>query len=112
MHKPSGLGVYAMDQWEKAKGSQRPSNNFVRFEAQPFLCRCSHCLSAVNIDLSYGGGAAPFVKNSRPDTNVWYVKPFWRKTWTPAGATTLFGEYGQYNDQFAAGTNAPPASRR
>ena len=27
------------------------------------------------------------------------------ETWSPAGATTLFGEYGQYNDQFAAGTN-------
>ncbi len=42
---------------------------------------------------------SPFVTQSNPDTNVWYMKPFWRKTWTPAGATTLFGEYGQYNDQ-------------
>jgi hypothetical protein len=31
------------------------------------------------------------------------VKPFWRKLWSPLGATTLFGEYGQYNDQFNAG---------
>jgi hypothetical protein len=41
------------------------------------------------------------------DSEVWYVKPFWRKAWSPMGATTLFGEYGQYNDQFGgiAGAN-------
>ena len=83
MHKPSGLGVYGMYQWEKAKGSA--FENFVGAEG--------------NI---IDGFDPVFFKNSRPDTNVWYVKPFWRKTWTPAGATTLFGEYGQYNDQFNA----------
>ena len=83
MHKPSGLGVYGMYQWEKAKGSA--FENFVGFEG--------NVIDGLNT-VSF--------KNSRPDTNVWYVKPFWRKTWTPAGATTLFGEYGQYNDQFNA----------
>ena len=39
-----------------------------------------------------------FTQNN-PDTDAWYVKPFWRKTWSPLGATTLYGEYGQYNDQ-------------
>ena len=41
------------------------------------------------------------------DTEVWYVKPFWRKVWWAAGATVLYGEYGQYDDQFAglAGNN-------
>ncbi len=51
-------------------------------------------------------------------TNVWYLKPFIKRAWNPAGATVLYGEYGQYNDQFAtlggadlcgafgAGTNA------
>jgi porin-like protein len=34
------------------------------------------------------------------DTNAWYVKPFIKRTWTPLGATVLFGEYGEYNDQF------------
>ena len=41
------------------------------------------------------------------------MKPFWRKVWGSMngvglgalGATTFYGEYGQYNDQFAAGTN-------
>ncbi len=48
-----------------------------------------------------------------PDTDVWYVKPFWRKTWGAAngvglgalGATTFYGEYGQYNDMYVAGDN-------
>ena len=34
------------------------------------------------------------------------MKPFWRKTWSPIGATTIFGEWGQYNDQFAAGAGS------
>ena len=59
----------------------------------------------LNIDLTFTGLNGPAFVQSNPDTDVWYIKPFWRKTWSPAGATTLFGEYGQYNDQFAAGTN-------
>jgi len=34
------------------------------------------------------------------DTDVWYLKPFIKRTWNPAGATVLYGEYGQYNNQF------------
>ena len=49
-------------------------------------------------------------KINNPQTDVWYVKPFWRKVWGSMngvglgslGATTLYGEYGQYNDQFAS----------
>ena len=45
---------------------------------------------------------------------MWYVKPFWRKVWGSMngvglgslGATTFYGEYGQYNDQFDAGAIA------
>jgi hypothetical protein len=33
------------------------------------------------------------------DTDAWYIKPFWKATWNAAGATVLYGEYGQYNDQ-------------
>ena len=83
MHKPSGLGIYGMYQHEKARG--KGFENFVGLEGN-----------------SIDGFNPVFFKNSTPDTNVWYVKPFWRKTWTPAGATTIFGEYGQYNDQFNA----------
>ena len=55
-------------------------------------------------------GRAQFFKINNPQTDVWYVKPFWRKVWGSMngvglgslGATTLYGEYGQYNDQFAS----------
>jgi hypothetical protein len=70
MHKPSGLGIYGLYQHEEVGGHYT-------FEA------------AGNI-LTFG----------LPDTNVWYVKPFWRKAWSPIGATVLYGEYGQYNDQY------------
>jgi hypothetical protein len=29
---------------------------------------------------------------------MWGIKPFWRKAWSPLGVTTIYGEYGQYND--------------
>jgi hypothetical protein len=34
------------------------------------------------------------------DTNVWFVKAGIKRTWTPLGATVLWGEGGQYQDQF------------
>ena len=37
-----------------------------------------------------------------PDGDVWYLKPFIKRNWNPAGATVLYGEYGQYNDQYAS----------
>src|SRR6185312_11034083 len=73
MHKPSGLGVYGLYQTEDSPGSVTNLNNNPTFGSQ--------------------------IK--APDTNTWYVKPFWRKSWSPVGATTLFGEYGQYNDMFS-----------
>ena len=49
---------------------------------------------------------------STPDTDAWYVKPFWRKTWGhergglgALGATILYGEYGQYERPVRAGSN-------
>ncbi len=40
-------------------------------------------------------------------TDAWFLKPFIKRSWNDAGATTFFGEYGQYNDQYGgvAGTN-------
>jgi len=35
------------------------------------------------------------------DTDVWYMKAGIRRTFTPVGATVIFGQYGQYEDQFA-----------
>jgi hypothetical protein len=34
-------------------------------------------------------------------TDAWYLKPFIHKAWMPIGATTFYGEYGQYNNQMA-----------
>jgi hypothetical protein len=46
-----------------------------------------------------------------PDTDMWGVKPFWRKNWGSAngvglgqvGATTFYAEYAQYNDMYGLG---------
>ena len=35
------------------------------------------------------------------DTDTWFVKAGIKKAWMPAGATVLFGEWGQYNDMFS-----------
>ena len=43
-----------------------------------------------------------------PNTDVWYLKPFVKgHWWNSAGATIFYGEWGQYNDQYASlvGTN-------
>ena len=59
-----------------------------------------------------------FFRVNKPETDAWYVKPFWRKVWSmngvglgSLGATTIYGEYGRYNDQFAAGQLAAIAGR-
>ena len=41
------------------------------------------------------------------DTDVWYVKAGIKRAWMPAGATVLFGEWGQYNDQFSGALRQP-----
>jgi hypothetical protein len=107
LHKPSGLGIYALGQWENSGGSQASGLGLtsVSLDGLTLGLPVFPLPASVNIDLNYVGGNTPSVVQNNPDTQVWYVKPFWRKTWSAAGATTLFGEYGQYNDQFAAGTN-------
>jgi len=81
LHKPSGLGIFGQYTHEETGGH---SSNFLGFDSE-FI------------------GADPvFFNISTPTADTWYLKPFWRKTWSPIGATTLFGEYGQYNDQFNA----------
>jgi hypothetical protein len=83
MHKPSGLGIYAMASWELA---------------DDFKFNC----------INSGDGSClinPIVQGHRDlaDTDMWGVKPFWRKAFTPLGATVLYGEYAQYNDYFGLG---------
>jgi hypothetical protein len=82
MHKPSGLGIYGMYQHEET-------------DARVFFC---------DVQGTTCGTSGSFQSGffSIPDSDVWYVKPFWRKAWSPIGATVLYGEYGEYNDQFSS----------
>jgi hypothetical protein len=80
MHKPSGLGIYGLWQHEEVSGG--------------------HSDAAVAFDPITE--VTSFVRFSIEDTEVWYVKPFWRKAWSPIGATVLYGEFGQYDDQFGS----------
>ena len=88
MHKPSGLGIYGLWQREEVDGG-------------------------VFLEDGLGGllvHDGDFIRKDIPDTNVWYVKPFWRKTWGAMngvglgalGATTFYGEFGRDEDQFGA----------
>ena len=48
------------------------------------------------------GGNQPIGFNSAADSSdVWYLKGGIKRTWSPLGATVLFGEYAQYQDQFS-----------
>jgi hypothetical protein len=76
MHKPSGLGIYATGNWEQVDSA----NN----------CTNQGCLNNLGL----------FTTATPPDTDMWGVKPFWRKAWSPIGATVLYGEFAQYNDFF------------
>ena len=83
MHKPSGLGVYAMGSWEDVDAAENG--------------KCDNIFPGLPGCLVPGpqlGGQA------LPDTDAWGVKPFWRKAWSPIGTTVLYGEFGQYNDMF------------
>jgi hypothetical protein len=100
MHKPSGLGIYGMYQREDPDGRNVASlaptllgvNFFdVNFVPGPFFVAAQ--------------GGAPFATFGNPETDAWYIKPFIRKAWSPIGHTVLYGEFGQYNDQFLGGRN-------
>jgi hypothetical protein len=87
MHKPSGLGIYAMGEWEITSNSDFNCPGAVESDDPQdtdVLIPPSVCLVGDNL----------------PDTDMWGVKPFWRKAWTALGATTLYAEYAQYNDMY------------
>ena len=76
MHVPSGLFAYGLYQHEENEGT--------------------------SVDFVKGFTGNQFSANVN-DTDVWYVKAGIKKAWMPAGATVLFGEWGQYQDQFLGG---------
>ena len=74
LHVPSGLFVYGMWQEEDNNGTQLGTST-------TFLG------NAVN-------------SHAMNDNTVWFLKAGIKRTWTPLGATVLWGEYGQYDDQY------------
>jgi hypothetical protein len=83
MHVPSGLFAYGLYQNEQNNGTQYKSFNF----------KTGHV----------GNSAAN-------ETDVWYVKAGIKKAWMPAGATVIFGEWGQYQDMFTGLCGRPGAT--
>ena len=79
MHKPSGLGIYATGNWERMSADKN------KCLVNPGSTQNNSCLDAASF-------------SQMPDTNMWGIKPFWRKAWSPIGATVLFAEYAEYND--------------
>jgi hypothetical protein len=103
MHKPSGLGIYAMGQWEDTDGGSTAAIGLHSVTLDSITV--SNPPPNLNFDLSFTDGQITVLDRGNQSTDAWYVKPFWRKTWSPIGATVLYGEFGQYNDQFANGRN-------
>ena len=84
MHVPSGLFVYGLYQREQNDGTQWQT---VKFDSNNNAFK----LAASNVN----------------ESDVWYIKAGIKRAWMPAGATVLFGEWGQYNDQFSALCDKP-----
>lgn len=85
MHVPSGLFFYGMWQEERNNGTQLLSAS--NFNRNTFTFRTTN--SAAN------------------DNEVWFLKAGIKRTWMPAGATVLWGEWGQYQDMFAGLCSQP-----
>jgi hypothetical protein len=75
LHVPSGLFVYGLYQREEEDGTQ--------FKA-----------------LAFSNGKSRIVNSDANETDVWFVKAGIKRAWLPAGATVIWGEGGQYQDQF------------
>ncbi|MGB3022100.1 MAG: hypothetical protein WBB50_08275 [Methyloceanibacter sp.] len=86
MHVPSGLFVYGMYQNDREEGTQFKSFNFNTGKV--------------------GSAAAN-------ESDTWFVKAGIKRTFSPLGATVIWGEWGQYNDMYRglcgvpAGDNGP-----
>jgi hypothetical protein len=75
MHVPSGLWAYGLYQNEQNDGTKWQTFN-------PITGTTSNNSNANN-------------------TSVWFLKAGIKRTWTPLGATVIWGEGGQYDNMFA-----------
>jgi len=83
LHVPSGLFIYGMWQGEENNGTQWNTAKFKNGEAEGFSN------SAAN------------------ENNVWYLKGGIKRPFTPLGNTVIYGEWGQYEDQFTGLCGTP-----
>ena len=96
--KNSGLGIYAMAEMEEVSTA---SNS----KCPGIVGNVQNTVVTGPVDGCLAGGTGRFAV---PDTDMWGVKPFWRRTWGSMnglgigrlGATTFYGEYAQYNDYY------------
>ena len=84
LHVPSGLFVYGLYQREQNDGTQLQT---VKFDSND--------------------NAFKLHDSNANENDVWYIKAGIKRAWMPAGATVIFGEYGQYNDQFSGLCDLP-----
>ena len=96
MHAPTGLGVYGYYNYEEIDGDY---TNVFTPARDAGVTAAGVPQAAVPANLGTTQGL--------PSWDSFYFKPFIKRTWNPLGATTFYGEYGQYNDGYngVAGTN-------
>jgi hypothetical protein len=73
MHVPSGLFAYGMYQNDQNDGTQFKNFNF---------------------------NTGKITNAAANESDTWFVKAGIKKAWMPAGATVIWGEWGQYNDMY------------
>ena len=101
MHSPSGLGVYAMGQWEdvdRANNNRCPGGFAVTGTST--VTPAGGVSPADDVTVVSGANVAScLVPVGLPDTDMWGVKPFIQGNWwNGVGKTIVYGEYAQYND--------------
>jgi hypothetical protein len=101
MHVPTGLWAYGMYQNEHNDGT--PFTTFNKSQAIAF--------ANSGFDLDPGDkGAFATTESSGNNTNMYYLKAGIKRTWLPLGATVLYGQGGQYFDEFASDCFGPGPS--
>jgi hypothetical protein len=83
MHVPTGLWVYG-----EFENADNQGTKFLR--ATPD-----------NIGSPFEGNGGGTGSSNANNTDAWFVKAGIKRTWTPLGATVIWGEGGQYRDMFA-----------
>jgi hypothetical protein len=111
LHVPSGLFAYGLYQNDQEDGTQFKSLSF-----NPQFFNTGFGQKAI------GNFGTRIHDSNANESDTWFVKAGIKKAWWAAGATVLFGEWGQYNDMFRGlcgggftagsglGTGAGPAS--